>query len=137
MCNTEQQNWWMVFTTWVLRKKKLNLPSLVYKRARDDMIEILKHFHSYKYCAWPENFRPRNRPSRKHDYQLVWKASTDGVRGLQAIFSTSEQSKPGMRMYMLSLSTHLKTNWMKRGRICQNVLWAGVIRRGIDLSENL
>ena len=40
------------------RLKKLNLPSLVYKRARRDMIEIFKHFHSYDNCALPENFRP-------------------------------------------------------------------------------
>ena len=71
----------------LLRKaKKLNLPSLVYRRARGDMIEIFKHFHSYDNCTLPENFRPRNRPSRKHDYQLVWKAPKDGVRGLQANF---------------------------------------------------
>ena len=90
--------------------------------ARGDVIEILKHFHSYEYCTLPENFRLPNRPRRKHDYQLVWKAPKDGVRGLQASFSASERSKPGMSMYMPSLSTHLKTNWMKRGRICQNVL---------------
>ena len=62
--------------------KKLNLPSLVYRRARGDMIEILKHFHSYDNCTLPANFRPRNRPSRKHDYQLVWKAPKDAVREL-------------------------------------------------------
>ena len=36
---------------------------------------------------------------------------------------TTKESKPGMssqkKSYMPSLSTHLKTNWMKRGRICQ------------------
>ena len=68
------------------RLKKLNLPSLVYRRARGDMIEIFRHFHSYDNCTVPEKFRTRSRPSRKHDYQLVWKASKDGVRGLQAIF---------------------------------------------------
>ena len=66
--------------------KKLNLPSLVYKRARGDMIEIFRHFHSYDNCTVPEKFRTRSRPSRKHDYQLVWKASKDGVRGPQEIF---------------------------------------------------
>ena len=30
------------------RPKKLSLPSLVYRRARGDMIEIFKHFHSYE-----------------------------------------------------------------------------------------
>ena len=39
------------------RLKKLNLPSLVYRRARGDMIEIFKHFHSYDNCTLPENFR--------------------------------------------------------------------------------
>ena len=37
------------------------------------------------------------------------------------MFSTSERSKPGMssqkKSYMPSLSTHLKTNWMKRGSV--------------------
>ena len=88
MCDAEQQNWCMVFITWATQKglKKLNLPSLIYMRARGDMIEIFKHFHSYDNCTLPENFRLRNRPSRKHDYQLVWKAPKDGVRRLQANF---------------------------------------------------
>ena len=72
--------------TYSERLKNLNLPSLVYRRARGDMTEIFKHFHSYDNCTLPENFRPRNRPSRKHDYQLVWKAPEDGMRGLQANF---------------------------------------------------
>ena len=105
------------------RLKKLNLILLFYRRARGDMIEIFKHFHSYDNCMLPEKLRPRNRPSRKHDYQLVWDAPKDGVRGNQAIFSSSEQWKPGMssqkKSYIPSLSTHLKTNRMKLGRICQ------------------
>ena len=59
------------------RPKKLNLTSL---------IEIFKYFHFYDNCTLAENLRPRNRPSRKHDYHLVWKAPKDGVRGLQANF---------------------------------------------------
>ena len=50
------------------------------------MIEIFKHFLSYDNCKLPENFRSRTRPSRKHNYQLVWKAPKGGVRGLQANF---------------------------------------------------
>ena len=88
MCDAEQQNWCMVFITWATQKglKKLDLPSLIYMRARGDMIEIFKHFHSYDNCTLPENLRLQNRPSRKHDYQLVWKAPKDGVRRLQANF---------------------------------------------------
>ena len=50
------------------------------------MIEIFKHFLSHDNYTLLENFRPRNRLSRKLDYQLVWKAPKDGVRGLQANF---------------------------------------------------
>ena len=105
------------------RLKKLNPLLLFYRRARGDMIEIFKHFHSYDNCMLPEKLRPRNRPSRKHNYQPVWDAPKDGVRGNQANFSTSEQWKPGMssqkKSYIPSLSTHLKTNRVKLGRICQ------------------
>ena len=105
------------------RLRKLNLPSLVYRRARGNMIEIFKHFHFYDNCTLPENFRTRNRPSRKHDYQLVWKAPKDGVRWLHASFINFWKIKSRMssqkKLYMPSLSTHLETNWMKHGRICQ------------------
>ena len=70
----------------VERLKKLNLPSLIYRRVRGDMIDIFKHFYSHDNCTLPENFRPGNRPSGKHDYRLVWKAPKDGVRQLQADF---------------------------------------------------
>ena len=59
---------------------------MVYRRAQGDMIETLKHFHSCDNCTLPENIRPRNGPSRKHDYQLVWKASKDHLRGLHKNF---------------------------------------------------
>ena len=68
------------------RLTKLNLSSLVCRRARGDTIEIFKHFQSYDNCMLSENFRPRNRPSTKHNYQWVCKAPKDNVRGLQAIF---------------------------------------------------
>ena len=45
-----------------------------------------QHFHSYDNCMLPENFRPQNSPSRKQEYQLVWKATKDGVRGLETNF---------------------------------------------------
>ena len=48
--------------------------------------DIFKHFHSDDNCTLPDNFRSRNRPSRKHDYQLVRRAPKDGMRGLQTNF---------------------------------------------------
>ena len=46
------------------RLEKLDLPTLVYRRARGDMIEIYKHFHTYDGEILPSSFQPRNRPSR-------------------------------------------------------------------------
>ena len=105
------------------RLKKLNIPTLVYRRARGDMIEIFKHFHSYDNCTLPEYFRPRKRPSRKRDTNRYGKHKKMALEDSRQIFSTSEQSKSGMssqkKLYMPSLLTHLKTNWMKHRRICQ------------------
>ena len=65
------------------RLKKLELPTLAYRRARGDMIELYKHFHKYDKSTLPHTFQPRNRISRKHNFQLVWKMPKDGIRGLQ------------------------------------------------------
>ena len=52
------------------RLKKLNMPSLAYRRLRGDMIETYKHFHKYDKNIISSSFQPRNRVSRKHDFQL-------------------------------------------------------------------
>ena len=96
------------------RLKKLNLPSLVYRRARGDMIEIFKHFYPYDNGTVPENFRPRNRPSRKHDYQPVCKAPKDSARGLQANFFYFRTIKTWNE-----LPKEIVHARIKRGRICQ------------------
>ena len=64
------------------RLKKLELPSLVYRRARGDMIEVYKHLHIYDPDSIPKkHFELQRHASRKHNYQLVWKKPSDGVRG--------------------------------------------------------
>ena len=65
------------------RLKKLDLPTLAYRRERGDMIEIYKHIHSYDEDAISSNFRRQTRVSRKHNFQLVENKPTDGSRGLQ------------------------------------------------------
>ena len=65
------------------RLKKLDLPTLLYRRKRGDMIEIYKHFNYYDKSTLPSSFQRQVRPSRKHDLQLVWQRPKDGVRGLQ------------------------------------------------------
>ena len=60
------------------RLKKLDLPTLAYRRARGDMIELFKHFHAYDKATLPQSFQPRNRISRIHNFQLLWKVPKDG-----------------------------------------------------------
>ena len=65
------------------RLRRLDIPTLVYRRARGDMIEIFKHFHSYDKST-PDSFQPCNRISRKHTFQLYEKRPKDGARGIQS-----------------------------------------------------
>ena len=108
----------------LLRKTKKVEPTIV------GLQEILRHFDRdfqtfpyYDNSTLPENFRPRNRPSGKHDYQLVQKLPKMALENSRQFFSTFKRSKPETssqkKSYLPSLSTHLKTNWMKRGRIYQ------------------
>ena len=65
------------------RLKRINLPTLLYRRRRGDMIEVYKHFNSYDSSTLSSTFNPRDRPSRQHKFQLYTPISTDGVRGIQ------------------------------------------------------
>ena len=64
--------------------RKLQLPTLVYRRARGDMIEVYKHMHTYDRAILSRRLQLQPRGSRKHDYQLVWNMPKDSTRGLQA-----------------------------------------------------
>ena len=65
------------------RLKILDLPTLVYRRARGDMIEVFKHIHSYDALTISSKFRQNTRPSRQHKYQLTMTSPNDGERGPQ------------------------------------------------------
>ena len=65
------------------RLKRIDLPTLVYRRRRGDMIEVFKHFNSYDKSTLSTSFNPRDRPSRQHKLQLHQPHSNDGVRGAQ------------------------------------------------------
>ena len=54
------------------RLKPLNLPSLVFRRRRGNMIEIYKHFHIYDKTTISPSIHPREHSSRKHGYQLQY-----------------------------------------------------------------
>ena len=66
------------------RLRKLQLPTLAYRRARGDMIEVYKHIHTYDRAILSSYFQLQPRGSRKHDFQLVWNMPKDSTRGLQA-----------------------------------------------------
>ena len=66
------------------RLRKLDLPTLVYRRSSGDIIELWKHFHAYDSSALSHHFQPRDRTSRIHNCQLIWNKHKDGLRGLQA-----------------------------------------------------
>jgi hypothetical protein len=65
------------------RLRKLNLPTLEFRRERGDMIEVYNHIHRYDRNVISSNFRQQSRPSRKHKFQLVENRPVDGVRGKQ------------------------------------------------------
>ena len=66
------------------RLRKLDLPTLLYRRERGDMIEVYKHFHTYDKISISSSFRPQNRPSGTHDFQLHTLLPKDGTRGVQS-----------------------------------------------------
>ena len=66
------------------RLKKLNLPSLKYRRKRGDMIEMFKHFNKYDKHALSSSFQPRPRVLRKHKLQVYERIPSDGCRGIQS-----------------------------------------------------
>ena len=65
------------------RLKRLNLPTLAFRRRRGDMIEMYKHFNTYDKSTISSTFHPRERLSRQHNFQLRPPKSKDGTRGLQ------------------------------------------------------
>ena len=65
------------------RLRRLDLPTLVHRRARGDMIEMYKNFHCYEKTTLPTSFCPKNRASRRHDYQVYERIPRDGIRGPQ------------------------------------------------------
>ena len=64
------------------RLRALNLPTLAFRRYRGDMIEVFKHFHNYDRSIVSKSFQPRERSSRKHQFQLHERKPSDGIQGV-------------------------------------------------------
>ena len=69
--------------TYTERLKILNLPTLAYRRARGDMIEVYKHIYAYDKETMSGRFIPK-RGNRQHNQQLIWYKAKDGTRGVQS-----------------------------------------------------
>ena len=65
------------------RLKRLNLPTLAFRRQRGEMIEIFKHYHTYDRKTLSPSFHPRTYPSRQHNFHLIRKRPKYGKSGLQ------------------------------------------------------
>ena len=66
------------------RLQRLDLPTLVYRRQRGDMIELFKHFTKYDRNTITSSFQPKERSSRRHEFQLHEYRAKDGVRGVHS-----------------------------------------------------
>ena len=96
------------------RLKRLNLPTLAFRRQRGDMIETYKHFHTYDKSTLSPTFMPRNRPSRKHNFQLLSRKACNITP------STTDVKEPGTTCratwLMRKTAIHSKTLWTATGR---------------------
>jgi hypothetical protein len=75
------------------RLKRLDLPTLVFRRRRGDVIEMFKYFHSYDKATLAPSFKPRARPSRQHGFQLHMPPTRDGTNGPQTNFFFQRTTK--------------------------------------------
>ena len=78
------------------RLRRLDLPTLVYRRQRGDMIEVYKHFTKYDRDTISSSFWPKDRTSRRlnHNFQLHDIKAKDGVRGVH--YKSFYQRVPSM-----------------------------------------
>ncbi len=65
-------------------ERRLNLPTLAYRRLRGDVIDLFKHFRKYNRAIVSKPFQLKARPNRKHKYQLHESRAIDGERGVQS-----------------------------------------------------
>ena len=95
------------------RLKKLNLPSLKYRRKRGDMIEMFKHFNKYDKHALSSSFQPRPRVLRKHKLQVYERIPSDGCRGMRSIIIELCPSSYALRVTPFSSYAPLVTSSRK------------------------
>ena len=66
------------------RLKRLNLPTLAFRRMRGDVIELYKHFRKYDRDIISKSFQPKERANRIQRFLLHERRAKDGERGVQS-----------------------------------------------------
>jgi len=77
-----------------VRLEKLKLLTLNYRKMKNDLVEIYKHFHVYDKDTISNRYQHHTRTSRRHDYQLVPRIPEDGIRGVQTNSFYFRTTKP-------------------------------------------
>ena len=97
------------------RLKRLNLPSLAFRRFRGGLIELYKHFHYYDQDTISPSFQRRERVTRKHEYQLLQRKAKDGIRGVQSnsfyyrrIKAWNDLPAKNINSFKMQLDEHMK-----------------------------
>ena len=68
------------------RLRRLDLPTLEFRRNFCDMVQVYKHIHIYDKDTIPNKFKTRSRPQRRHKFELLPNFGNDGFRGAQTKF---------------------------------------------------
>ena len=65
------------------RLRRLELPTLEFRRTFCDMVQVYKHLHFYDKVTIPKKLTHRPRPNRQHKDELLPNFANDGFRGPQ------------------------------------------------------
>ena len=121
------------------RLKRLNLPTLVYRRLRGDMIEIYKHFHTYdKEIISQHHSSHGSAPPENTIFRSSIESQKLGYEEFNRIPFTTDHPIYGTtcqeQWLSLKILIRLKISWIsfgKKYRLCSTTfLQSGAIHRG-------
>ena len=124
------------------RLRKLNLPTLAFRRMRGDMIEVYKHFNKYDQSTISPSFLPKQRASRKHEFQLHERRARDArVYKINRFISDQlgRETISLVQWSMRKVSTCSRIVWMTHGMSTTKPHnhTTTASDKGLDLAHNL
>ena len=100
------------------RLQRLNIPTMKFRRAMGDLVEVYKHLNFYDKLAVAHQFVPRTRPSRRHGQELKRHFAEDGFNDEVEIVllskckvmeqPTTQYHTPSVHVFKKRLNEHLK-----------------------------